>query len=48
VQAVQDGPVQDSQLVQQQVQQLQTTMQVRLVCVQLPVPCDSFGVFSVF
>jgi hypothetical protein len=29
VEAVQDSPVQDSQLVQKQVQQLQTTMQVR-------------------
>jgi hypothetical protein len=33
VQAVQDAPLQDSQLVQQQLQQLQTTMQVRLLCV---------------
>jgi hypothetical protein len=30
VEAVQDGPLQDRQLVQQQVQQLQTTMQVRM------------------
>jgi hypothetical protein len=29
VEAVQDSPVQDTQLVQKQVQQLQTTMQVR-------------------
>jgi hypothetical protein len=31
VEAVQDSPVQDSELVQKQVQQLQTTMQVRML-----------------